>query len=80
VYLVQECSVKSCNDGGEIGSALLPSFSYSLPSLPVVSRPQANHPHVDVDPTCFPSVKVSYDYSCPQEVFLKVVLVGGSQS
>jgi hypothetical protein len=28
----------------------------------------------------FPSVKVSYDYSCPQEVFLKVVLVGGSQS
>lgn len=58
VYLVQECSVKSCNDGGEIGSALLPSFSYSLPSLPVVSRPQANHPHVDVDPTCFPSVKM----------------------
>ena len=59
VYLVRECSVKSCKDAVKTSSELLPSFSYSLPILPVVPRPQVNHPHVDFDPTCSPSVQVS---------------------
>ncbi|KAG0559503.1 hypothetical protein KC19_10G110200 [Ceratodon purpureus] len=56
VYLVEDCSIKSCNDGVNIISESMPSFSFSLPALPVVSRPQANHPHVEIDSVCLPSV------------------------
>ena len=59
VYLVEDCSIKSCNDGVNIISESMPSFSFSLPALPVVSRPQANHPHVEIDSVCLPSVPVS---------------------
>lgn len=56
VYLVGECSIES--NGGVESRDLLP-FSYSSPTLPIVSRPQKNHPCADIDSNSLPAVQVS---------------------